>query len=302
MRDAFICPRCSGVLVASPDAVRCTACSRLFPVVDSMPVLLPEGVADDVTARAFARQWALRETGAFETETLYGESAAEELQSFLDRFGVRAAHELAGKRILDIGCGSGRLTRSLAEYAPAARIVAGDRSDAARVAARRCRGLANVRVAQFDLLQPPLPAGAFDLVYADGVVPHVPDADAALSALVPLLAPGGRLFVWIYPERFSPYRLLRDVLVRPYRFPRRVQRAICWGAGVPLWAAFKVWEPVRGPRRRSLREIVFMLHDNLAPEFQHRRRPEDMIAHLRALGCSDVRSVPPDTGVVATRR
>jgi hypothetical protein len=104
----------------------------------------------------------------------------------------------------------------------------------------------------------------------------------------------------MYPRRFSPYRLLRDALGRPWRLPRALQRGIGWTVGVPLWAAFKLWEPLRGPRRRGLREIVFMLHDNLTPEFQHRRRPEELVQQLRALGCTDVRTLPPDTGVVAT--
>jgi SAM-dependent methyltransferase len=300
--DPFVCPGCGGALQGDgADPIwRCAACRRVFPIPGGMPVLLPDGAADDVTARAFADQWTLHERGAFEAETIYGETAAEELQSFLDRFDVRSPAALAGCRILDIGCGSGRLTRRLAEYAPQAVVVGGDRSAAARIAYERCRGVANVHVAQLDLLRPPFAPASFDLVYADGVVPHVPDPDAALASLVRLLAPGGRLFVWVYPRRFSPYRALRDALGRSWRLPRHVRQSIAWAAGVPLWAAFKLWEPLRGTRRRGLREVVFMLHDNLAPEFQHRRRPDELVERLRALGCTDVRSVPPDTGVVAT--
>lgn len=300
---AFHCPACADRLVL--DATRgvwtCTAGHHRFPDVAGLPVLLMDTTEADTTQQAFARQWALQAEGTYESDTIYGETAEAELRSFLDRFGIRSTAELAGRRILDVGCGSGRLTRSLAEWAPDAQIIGGDRSESARIAHRRCAGLPNVRVAQFDLYAPPFPPASFDFIYADGVIPHVPDAERAVEALDRLLRPGGRMFVWIYPKRFSPYRLLRDVLVRPHALPLAVQRSIEWGIGTPLWLAFKLWEPLRGPRRRSWREVIFQIHDNLAPEFQHRRTPAQMAACFRKLGYADIRPSPPETGITATK-
>ena len=302
--SVFTCPACGGALTR--DAARslwvCEAPVHRFPEAAGLPVLLVNAAAADVTQQAFARQWALQAEGTYESDTIYGETAEAELQSFLDRFGIRSPAELAGRRILDVGCGSGRLTRNLAEWAPEAQVIGGDRSEAARIAHRRCAGLPNVRVAQFDLYAPPFPAASFDFIYADGVIPHVPDAERAVEALDRLLRPGGRMFVWIYPRRFSPYRLLRDVLVRPHALPLAIQRSIEWGIGTPLWMAFKLWEPLRGPRRRSWREVIFQIHDNLAPEFQHRRTPAQMAACFQKLGYADIRTSEPDTGVTATRR
>jgi SAM-dependent methyltransferase len=265
-----------------------------------MPILIPDTAPIDRTDLAFETQWELHARGAFEKDTIYGESAAAELTSFLTRFAIETPAALAGKRILDVGCGSGRLTRNLAVYAPAACIVGGDRSGVARFAHRQCRELRNALVVQFDLHAPPFGAETFDFIYADGVLPHVPDPAAALRRLDRLLRPGGRLFVWMYPRGFSPYRFVRDLLLRSCRYPPAVQQALCWMFGVPLHAAFKLYEPLRGPRRRSLREVVFMLHDNLTPEFQHRRTPGELAADFALLGYT-TRALDPPVGIVGTK-
>src|SRR5262249_54510088 len=199
----FVCPICRNDLANGADGMlRCVAGAHSFDRIDGMPVLLRDAVHADATQRSFARQWALQAGGAYEADTIYGETAEDELRSFLDRFAIEGPEQLAGKRILDAGCGSGRLTRNLGRWAPRALVAGGDRSDAARLAHRRCSDVATVRIAQFDLHEPPFAFETFDYVYADGVVPHVPDADAALAALDRLVAPGGKLFVWIYPRGF----------------------------------------------------------------------------------------------------
>ena len=305
--DVFVCPVCAGALqnggvpAAATPRLICSQCAARYPIFDDMPSLLPGRATDEHTQQAFGRQWTLQDEGAYERATIYGETEEAELASFLDRFAVTGPEALAGRRILDIGCGSGRLTRNIALYAPGAVVVGGDLSDAAHIAHRRCRDLPNAVVAQVDLLKPPFAASSFDFIYGDGVLPTVPNFEAGLTSLDRLLRPGGRIFAWTYPRSFSPYRLVRDVLVRPDRLPLGVQRAIEWTVGVPLWLAFKLHEPLRGRRRRSLGEVIFTLHDNLAPPYQHRLRPDEAVAMFERHGYVDVRAMPPWTGVVGTK-
>jgi SAM-dependent methyltransferase len=300
--ELLACPRCNGGLEIGSGLLRCKACGAAYSSFDGMPILFPNGQpAETATAAAFAKQWSLQSEGAYEQATIYGETSEQELQSFLDRFGLAAPAALAGRAVLDVGCGSGRLTQSLAMCAPEALVVGIDFSGSARLAFQRCRDATNALVVQSDLHHPPFVRGAFDFVYADGVLPHVPEPEAALAALDRVVRPGGRLFVWIYPRSWSPYRWMRDLLPVVRRMPVGAQRALEKVLGVPLWAAFKLYEPGRGARRRSLDEVLFMLHDHLAPEYQHRCTPDELAAAFARLGYQDLRHLRPDTGVAGTK-
>jgi len=306
LAELLVCPRCGARLVdrhapAGKESFVCTECAAEYPVVDGMPIFLIGNAGDDASALVFDQQWKMHAEGLYEKDTLYGETAEQELRSFLERFEIQAPAELAGKRILDIGCGSGRLTRNLARWAPHAEVVGGELSNSALLAHLRCRDAANAFIVQMDLHHPPFAPESFDFVYADGVLPHVPDPEAGLACLDRLTRPGGRLFLWIYPRRFSPYRALRDLLPRLHRLPGALQRMLEWSLAVPIWAAFKFCEPLRGPRRRSLREVVFQVHDNLAPPYQHRRSVEEVMSSLARLGYVNVQAHAPLVGVAGVK-
>jgi SAM-dependent methyltransferase len=100
-------------------------------------------------------------------------------------------------RVLDVGCGAGGAACAFAE-ALGPGVVAGFDRDPRLLAIARRRavdaGLAgHVRwlAAGVDAL--PVEAGSADLVWASGVVHHLPDQQAAIASLAVLLRPGGRL-------------------------------------------------------------------------------------------------------------
>ncbi|WP_329005444.1 class I SAM-dependent methyltransferase [Kribbella sp. NBC_00709] len=78
--------------------------------------------------------------------------------------------DLAGARVLDVGCGGGRNTRWLAEQGAAVEGVdlAGDLLDTLRPSMP-----ASVTLTALDVLRDPLPAGPFDLVYDSGCFHHI---------------------------------------------------------------------------------------------------------------------------------
>jgi trans-aconitate 2-methyltransferase len=109
----------------------------------------------------------------------------------LDRLALRG-----DERVLDAGCGSGRLTERLAERLPHGQVVALDDSPAMLAEARRRLERFGDRVAyvRADLGRPPLPvAGEVDVVLSTATFHWVLDHDALFAGLAALLRPGGRL-------------------------------------------------------------------------------------------------------------
>lgn len=103
------------------------------------------------------------------------------------------AGEVAGRRILDVGCGSGPLAADL--IARGATLTGVDGSPAMIELARRRLG-AEVPLLVADLAQPlPLPDGGFDDVVASLVLHYLRDWAAPLAELHRVLRPGGKLLM-----------------------------------------------------------------------------------------------------------
>ncbi len=102
--------------------------------------------------------------------------------------------ELRGdETVLDAGCGSGRVTRLLAERLPHGRVIAVD-ADAQMLARAREELGPAVDVRHADLAQLRLHDGEqVDAVFSNATFHWVPDHDALFARLAAALRPGGRL-------------------------------------------------------------------------------------------------------------
>ena len=122
----------------------------------------------------------------------YGPAEIEKL----DRL-FTATGSLAGHRLLEPGCGTGRLTEILAKkVGHRGQIVAMDISPQMLAAARqRLVGFTNVdlRLGAVEGMAEQL--GMFDQIICHQVFPHFADKLAALEVLVRMLKPGGRLVI-----------------------------------------------------------------------------------------------------------
>lgn len=107
----------------------------------------------------------------------------------------------AGERVLDVGCGSGAVTREIAERVGRGGLAVGlDASPALLAVARELaqeKGFGDrVEFREGNALRLPFPDGSFDVVVCVTVLSHVPNGDAAIPELVRVLRPGGRVGVF----------------------------------------------------------------------------------------------------------
>src|SRR5688572_16159935 len=99
------------------------------------------------------------------------------------------------ERVLDAGCGSGRVTEQLAARLPRGRVVALDASDAMLDEARRRLAPFGERIEYVlaDLAEPLPIADPVDAVLSTATFHWVLDHDALFRNLAAVLRPGGRL-------------------------------------------------------------------------------------------------------------
>jgi SAM-dependent methyltransferase len=141
------------------------------------------------TIADFGRQW----TAYPDSEGYYGSVAI-----FQDMFGpLLAPGDLVGRKVLEIGSGSGRIARILLALG-AAHVVAVEPSAAFEVLSQNLGGEAG-KVTLLRLTGDRTPAsGDQDYVFSIGVLHHIPDPRPVVRAAYGALRPGGRLGVWVY--------------------------------------------------------------------------------------------------------
>jgi SAM-dependent methyltransferase len=104
----------------------------------------------------------------------------------------------ASSTVLEVGCGTGAQTVTLARNSPGARFTSIDVSPRSLAEARErvdAAGLANVELRQADLFDPSLAAQSFDHAFVCFVLEHVARPDEALRSVRRLLKPGGSVTV-----------------------------------------------------------------------------------------------------------
>ncbi len=121
-------------------------------------------------------------------------------------FGLVGEIGVAGKRVMDYGCGDGRYAGKLAEMG-AAEVVGIDSSEAMIELARARFAGAGPTPISFSVasgLSLPFPPASFDLVFAYFVLHHFPDMPTAIREIARVLVPGGTLVATTSLYRVSP--------------------------------------------------------------------------------------------------
>ena len=140
---------------------------------------------------------------------------ADDYDALLERFGLAAIDRLApapGERLLDIGCGTGATTLTLADRVAPGTVLGVDLSAKMLTEAQRRAGQAGVTGAEFrqaDVQTGDLGRGDFDAAFSRVGVMFFEDPAAAFTNVAGALKPGGRLaFICFQGPEVNPVVVL----------------------------------------------------------------------------------------------
>lgn len=167
------------------------------------------------TYNSFSDKWNNNKQLAFQ-ETL--REGSDIFNWILTRNGFSNSQELSSflankTRILDAGCGNGRVTALLAAHASPTLDIVGIDLTAAEIAADNLRDYPNIRTQQKDLLADLSDLGQFDFIYCQEVLHHTNDPKGAFLNLCKLLDTQGEIAIYVYKQK-APIREFADDMIR----------------------------------------------------------------------------------------
>jgi ubiquinone/menaquinone biosynthesis C-methylase UbiE len=144
-----------------------------------------------------------RTDGSYQFDRFDGDIQTQERRRLNDRARVlqsldRKILEMAGltptMQVLDLGCGTGRLSIEIAEFLTSGKVVGIDRSAGMILAARSaidCRSIANLTFHESNSENIDLPDSICDFVYARLLFQHLSEPQLTLAEIQRVLKPGG---------------------------------------------------------------------------------------------------------------
>lgn len=225
--NLLVCPICGSRfelnandhLDVSLPVLDCAANGHTYPIRNGIPRFVDPGNY----AESFGFQW--KKFSRVQLDSYNGTDFSEERFRLITGW---TGKELAGKLVLDAGCGAGRFSEIALKYD--AELVAFDLSEAVD-ALKANLSEAEALICQASIYKLPFTSAAFDFVYCIGVVQHTPDPSAAIRSLCRMVKPGGQISLWMYEHEWKSYigTLGFKYALRPIlsRLPRSQQFSIC---------------------------------------------------------------------------
>ncbi len=239
--------------------IKCPACRRHYPIVKG----IPRFVNSDFYAHSFSYQWIRNRL----TQSVSG--AAED---YLKRKTTFTKDQLAGKTVLDVGCGVGYYTDVISRWG--ANVIAIDLSQSVEAAYESFKDRPNVRILQADIFNLPFREGSFDYIFSIGVLHHTPDPQEAFRQIARLLKPGGKIAIWVYAKKRSPrYKISEFYRKFTPKIPPKILYALSYIA-VPMYYAYKI--PLVGnilriilpvSRQKRAQERILETFDLYSPKY-----------------------------------
>jgi SAM-dependent methyltransferase len=286
------CISCRGRLEDRGSELTCAGCGRKYPLVSGVVRF----VDTQQYVGSFGFQWHVHARTQLDNE----ESKRSE-RAFRRRTGFRP-EDLAGKLVLDVGCGMGRFADVATRWG--AHVVGVDLSLAAEVAARNMAGR-EATIFQADVFQLPFAPESFDFIYSIGVLHHTPDCERAFKMLPGLLAPGGRIAIWLYSAYNNWYKMSDVYRKVTRRMSPRLLHRLCYGV-VPLYGIHQVLRKIPLVGRPASGALAYAIpmafHPNrtwrildtfdwYSPWYQSKHTYEEVFRWFESCGLDDLRVI-----------
>ncbi len=242
------CLTCQSNLIETVTGLTCEQCARRFPRERG----IVRFVESQSYAQSFGFQW-----------KLYGRTQLDDEQSenVFRKETVFTPEDLAGKLVLDVGCGMGRFAAVATRWG--AHVVGVDLSAAVEVAAENLRDR-SATIFQADVFQLPFALGSFDFIYSLGVLHHTKDCAQAFAMLPPLLKQNGRIAIWVYSAYNRWYRMSEIYRKLTRRMPRGLLHKLCYGV-VPLYGVHQVLRKVPGLGKTASGALAYLIPMSFHP-------------------------------------
>ncbi len=167
------------------------------------------------TSQSFKDKWE-KNSNAFFEETLREGSVTQ--RWIIERNGFATLDDYKNylaksNRILDAGCGNGRVTALLRSLASERAEIVGIDLVAADVARENFKNIPLTYFYTYDLLEDLSELGKFDYIYCQEVLHHTTDPEASFRNLSRLLETSGELAIYVYKLK-APVREFVDDFIR----------------------------------------------------------------------------------------
>jgi ubiquinone/menaquinone biosynthesis C-methylase UbiE len=229
LTSVLACPSCRGTLTRSEAAFRCSTCARDYAIEAGVPQFDPpapamSGPAFETAAREERRDywdkgWEARY--ARDHAHLARLTTAADWRAYLEAESVRlravrhiscleaGRDVVAGKVVLDIGCGGG-ISSALFGYFGARYLGVDHSPHAAAYARRHLEAVAGEGFSvQGNAERLPFRDSSIDVVYSNGVLHHTPHLATAMDEAYRVLKPGGRAVIGLYSTYSTQFGLIQ---------------------------------------------------------------------------------------------
>jgi ubiquinone/menaquinone biosynthesis C-methylase UbiE len=182
------CPDCGGDLRAETSSLECGSCGNVYREADRILSMI--GQKSDLNASEVTTQ---DEVSVSYADARYQrEYSLRYHRSVLERM---TASPPPHGTVLDDGCGPGLLLAHLEEHADLEQLVGVDVSRGMLRQAQSATGTDDVLLLEGDACRLPFLDESFDVVYARGLLHHLPDPVQGMSEIHRVLKPGGTVVV-----------------------------------------------------------------------------------------------------------